>query len=119
MDNEPLENESELDEIQNEDNPVNKETVQQWVKEALADFLGSESPTEQKKEKPIEHLTLKDIERASREAVEAAMTPLRQTLEQKTKPKAKPKEKPTPEPEPTPSAGEAVNKLRTWFWGAE
>lgn len=115
--------ETETDEIETEadvDSP-DKETVKSWVKEAIEDLL-SQVPGERvvnpKAEPEAEApATIKEIEKAAREAVEAAMGPLREAIEAKPKPKPKPKAKPAPEPEPQPSTGQTVNRLRSFLWG--
>ena len=64
-------------------------------------------------------VTLRDLERISRETVEAAMAPLREA-QPKPKPKpAKPKPKLEPEPAAPLAAKEVKSKVRSWLWGDE
>jgi len=62
-------------------------------------------------------VTLREIERISREKVEAEMAKLRDELKPKEKPKPKPKPKPEPEPKAAPPVKEVKNKLRSILWG--
>jgi hypothetical protein len=122
MADETEEIENEETELDDETDTIDKATVQGWVREVIEDALsqlpgeGSVAPTKANTDNaPV---TLREIERISRETVEAAMAPLRESLE-KPKPKAKPKPKPEPEPKTEPVTKEIKTKLSSWLWGAE
>lgn len=65
---------------------------------------------------PPAPVTIKQIEDAARAAVEDAMGPLREALEEKTT--KKPTTKPKVEPEPTPTISSG-SKLKKWMWGED
>ena len=122
MADETEEIETDETETEHETDTIDKATVQGWVREVIEDALsqmpgeGTVAPT--KVESDDAPITLREIERISRETVEAAMAPLRESLE---KPKPNPKAKPKPEPEPKtePVHKEVKSKLSSWLWGAE
>jgi len=114
--------ETDENENESETDTIDKATVQGWVREVIEDALsqlpGEGTVTPTKVESDDAPITLREIERISRETVEAAMAPLRESLE---KPKPKPKTKPKPEPEPKtePVTKEVKRSLSSWLWGEE
>ena len=113
----------ETDELEDEvTETIDKATVQGWVREVIEDVLnkgpGEGTVKTAKAEIDDAPVTLREIERISRETVEAAMAPLRESLD---KPKAKPKPKPKPEPEPAsePVTKDVKRTITSWLWGEE
>ena len=106
---------------------IDESTVKGWVREAIEDVLsiipgeGSVKPPKDLDEEEGP-LTLRQIEAASRRAVEEAMKPLRAALEAKPKPRKPSTPKlegeaaAKPEAEATP-ANPTVSKIRKLMWG--
>jgi len=93
---------------------LDKETVQGWIREALADLKPSDATSPSNDDG--EPLTIKAVEAAARRAVEDAMKPLRDAAAKKQPAKRKPAPKPEPEVEASPAKG-SPNRFRAFMWG--
>ena len=110
----------EPDELEaNEPEYVTKDSLIETVREIVQELVTGIPETTKPTNEPEGPITLRDIEKASREAVEAAMEPLRAALESKPKPKPKKKAEPVAHVEPTPATNEKKNKLQSFLWGEQ
>lgn len=97
---------------------LDKETVQGWVKEALADLLPGKEPAKAKAEPDDdEPITLRAIEKAARSAVEDAMSDLQAALERKQASRKTPAKKPAPKAEPEEAPAAKGTSWKDKLWG--